>query len=212
MDDQSSFAPTPASDIDVETMDALLKIGKAIFALDGSLHDHFCRFDVNQDGVLQREEFEDAVVQLGFQFSPELMARVMAAVDTDGGNSIDYKEFVTAFGIGDLKEKSALAKGDMTWQNSVLQQVSNVFYQHRIHIRNAFRMFDQNNSGVISKDEFRTGITAFNVVLNSPLSEDQIEELLAYLDSDKDGEISYKEFFDGFRVVDVRTDSSEPQV
>ncbi|KAF1331731.1 Serine/threonine-protein phosphatase, partial [Globisporangium splendens] len=211
MDDQSSFAPTPASDIDVETMDALLKIGKALFALDGSLHDHFCRFDVNQDGVLQREEFEDAVVQLGFQFSSELMARVMAAVDTDGGNSIDYKEFVTAFGIGDLKEKSVLAKGDMTWQNSVLQQVSNVFYQHRIHIRNAFRMFDQTNSGVISKDEFRTGITTFNVVLNSPLSEDQIEELLAYLDSDKDGVISYKEFFDGFRVVDVRTDSNEPQ-
>lgn len=211
MDDQSSFAPTPATDIDVETMDALLKIGKALFALDGSLHDHFCRFDVNQDGVLQREEFENAVVQLGFQFSAELMTRVMTAVDTDAGNSIDYKEFVTAFGIGDLKEKSVLAKGDMTWQNSVLQQVSNVFYQHRIHIRNAFRMFDQTNSGYIGKDEFRTGITTFNVVLNSPLSEDQIEELLVYLDSNQDGVISYKEFFDGFRVVDVRVSTEEEQ-
>lgn len=213
LDDQSSFAPTPASDIDVETMEALLKIGKALFALDGSLHDHFMRFDLNQDGVLQRDEFEHALTQLGFaDFSPALMARVMAAVDTDAGDSIDYKEFVTAFGVQDLKEQAVRETGDLTWQNSVLQQVSNVFYQHRIHIRNAFRMFDQTNSGFISKDEFRTGITTFNVVLNSPLSDDQIEELLVYLDSNKDGVISYKEFFDGFRVVDVRVAADESPV
>ncbi|DBA02183.1 TPA: hypothetical protein N0F65_004818 [Lagenidium giganteum] len=204
MDDQQTFAPAAATNIDVETMDVLLKIGKALFGLEGSLHDHFCRFDTNQDGVLQREEFEVAVKQLGFDLRPELMGRVMAAVDTDNGNSIDYKEFVTAFGIKDLKEQASMAKGDLTWQNSVLQQVSNVFYQHRIHIRNAFRMFDQTNSGYISREEFRTGISTFNAVLNSPVSEDQIEELLNHLDSNKDSVISYKEFFDGFRVVDVR--------
>ncbi|RLN37562.1 hypothetical protein BBJ28_00005699, partial [Nothophytophthora sp. Chile5] len=101
------------------------------------------------------------------------------------------------------------AAGDVTWQNAVLQQVSNVFYQHRIHIRNAFRMFDATNSGVISRDEFRTGIQTFNVVLDSPLSEDQIEELLAFLDSNQDGVISYKEFFDGFRVSDVRLEDDK---
>lgn len=209
LDDQSSFTPTPAPDVDVETMEALLQIGKALFALDGSLHDHFVRFDTNKDGVLQRDEFEHALAQLGFaHLSPALLARVMAAVDTDAGDSIDYKEFVTAFSVQDAKEKAVLAKGDMTWQNAVLQQVSNVFYQHRIHIRNAFRMFDQTNSGFISKDEFRAGITTFNVVLNSPLSDDQIEELLVYLDSNRDGVISYKEFFDGFRIVDVRVDNT----
>lgn len=210
MDDSpDAFAPNPAADINVETMDALLKIGKALFALDGSLQEHFSRFDLNKDGVLQRDEFEQALVQLGFSFSDERIAHLMAAVDTDAGNSIDYNEFVTAFGIQDVKESDALAKGDVTWQNAVLQQVSNVFYQHRIHIRNAFRMFDPSNSGVISKESFRAGITTFNVVLNSPLSDDQIEELLVYLDSDQDGVISYKEFFDGFRVVDVRITDEE---
>lgn len=208
-DAQSTFAPTPAADIDVETMDALLQVGKALFALPGSLEYHFYHFDVNQDGVLQRSEFEHALQQLGFSFSPELMGRIMAAVDTDGGHSIDYNEFVTAFAVHDAKEKAAVGSGDMTWQNAVLQQVSNVFYQHRIHIRNAFRMFDRTNSGVISRDDFRTGIATFNVVLNSPLSDDQIEELLAYLDSNKDGVISYKEFFDGFRVVDVQLEGDE---
>ncbi|KAE9362136.1 hypothetical protein PF008_g347 [Phytophthora fragariae] len=208
-DEQSTFTPQPATNLDVETMQALLEIGKALFARRGSLQYHFYHFDKNQDGVLSRSEFEHAIEQLGFNFEPSLMDRVMAAVDSDGGHSIDYKEFVTAFSVQDLKEQAALESGDLTWQNSVLQQVSNVFYQHRIHIRNAFRMFDATNSGVISRDNFRTGIKSFNVVLNSPLSDDQIEELLSYLDSNKDGVISYKEFFDGFRVVDVRVEDDK---
>ncbi|OWZ06024.1 Serine/threonine-protein phosphatase [Phytophthora megakarya] len=208
-EDQSTFTSQPASNIDVETMQALLQVGKALFARRGSLQYHFYHFDKNQDGVLSHSEFEHALEQLGFNFEPSLLDRVMAAVDSDGGRSIDYKEFVTAFSVQDVKEHEALESGDLTWQNSVLQQVSNVFYQHRIHIRNAFRMFDANNSGVISRDNFRTGIQTFNVVLNSPLSDDQIEELLSYLDSNKDGVISYKEFFDGFRVVDVRIDDDK---
>lgn len=208
-DEQSTFTPQPATNLDVETMQALLQIGKALFARRGSLQYHFYHFDKNQDGVLSRSEFEHAIEQLGFSFDADLMDSVMAAVDSDGGHSIDYKEFVTAFSVQDLKEQAALESGDLTWQNSVLQQVSNVFYQHRIHIRNAFRMFDATNSGVISRDNFRTGIKTFNVVLNSPLSDDQIEELLSYLDSNKDGVISYKEFFDGFRVVDVRVEDDK---
>ncbi|RMX66558.1 hypothetical protein DD238_002301 [Peronospora effusa] len=209
VDEQSAFTPQPARNLDVETMEALLQVGKALFSRPGSLQYHFCHFDTNQDGVLSHSEFKDALDHLGFNFESSLMDRVMAAVDSDGGHSIDYKEFVTAFSVQDLKEQSALESGDLTWQNSVLQQVSNVFYQHRIHIRNAFRMFDASNSGVISRDNFRTGIQAFNVVLNSPLSDDQIEELLSYLDSNNDGVISYKEFFNGFRVVDVRVDEDK---
>ncbi|KAL7682977.1 putative serine/threonine-protein phosphatase with EF-hands [Plasmopara halstedii] len=208
-EDQSTFTPQPASNLDVETMGALLQIGKALFARPGSLQYHFYHFDKNQDGVLSHREFELALKQLGFDFEPSLLYRVMAAVDRDGGRSIDYKEFVTAFSIQDLKEQETLHSGDLTWQNSVLQQVSNVLYQHRIHIRNAFRMFDAKNSGFISRTDFRTAIRTFNVVLNSPLSDDQIEELLNYLDSDQDGVISYKEFFDGFRVVDVRVNDDK---
>uniref|UniRef100_M4BRF7 Serine/threonine-protein phosphatase n=1 Tax=Hyaloperonospora arabidopsidis (strain Emoy2) TaxID=559515 RepID=M4BRF7_HYAAE len=208
-EEQSKFTPRPASNLDVETMQALLQIGKTLFALRGSLQYHFFHFDKNEDGVLSRSEFEQALEQLGFHFEQSLMDRVMAAVDSDGGHSIDYKEFVAAFSVQDIKEEAALVSGDLTWQNSVLQQVSNVFYQHRIHIRNAFRMFDATNSGVVSRDNFRTGIRTFNVVLNSPLSDDQIEELLTYLDSNNDGVISYKEFFDGFRVVDVRVDEDK---
>ncbi|RHY33822.1 hypothetical protein DYB32_001383 [Aphanomyces invadans] len=186
------------------TMAALVAIGRAFFQLEGTLLDNFHRFDTNRDGVLQKDEFFQALRHLNLNYPDELLAKIMEAVDLDGGNTIDYKEFLAAFTVKDASEQVALEKGDMTWQQSVLQQVSNMFYQHRIHIRAAFRLFDVDNSGTISIDEFRTGIATFNAIMDSPLTDEQIDALLAHLDSDSDGIISYKEFLEGFQVVDVR--------
>ncbi|KAF0742634.1 hypothetical protein AaE_008602 [Aphanomyces astaci] len=191
-------------DVDEGTMSALVAIGRAFFKLEGSLLENFHRFDTNRDGVLQKDEFFQALSALALTYDDELLVKIMGAVDLDGGDTIDYKEFLAAFAVKDASEQAALDKGAMTWQQSVLQQVSNMFYQHRIHIRAAFRLFDVDNSGTISTDEFRAGISTFNAIMDSPLTDEQIEALLAHLDADGDGIISYKEFLEGFQVVDVR--------
>ena len=91
-----------------------------------------------------------------------------------------------------------------TWQMSVLQQVANVLYQHRIHLRSAFRMFDMDNSGTVTADEFQKSLATINQLLDCPLTPHQISELMQALDTDGDGVLSYKEFFDGFKIVDTR--------
>ncbi|ETW00192.1 hypothetical protein, variant [Aphanomyces invadans] len=196
----SSHTPSP---VDKETLVALLDIGKAVFSLEKSLEEVFDSFDINHDGVLQRDEFQTALSQLGFKFEPPLVRKIMAAIDTDGGNTIDYKEFLAAFSVADVTHHKCL--GDMTWQDTILQQVASLFYQHRIHIRMCFRMFDQDNSGTIDRDQFRIGIAEFNSILDSPLSREQIDALLSHLDKNHDGVISYKEFLEGFQVVSVES-------
>lgn len=165
----------------------------------------FNQFDTNNDGVLQDVEFYGAIEKLGLEFDEKLQKKLMTAIDTDAGNTICYQEFVDAFSVKDTAEDLELDNGRMTWQQSVLQQMANVFYQHRIHLRSAFRTFDKDHSGVISKDEFRAGISTFNSLLNSPLTQAQIEELLNHLDKNKDGVLCYTEFIDGFQIVDVRS-------
>ncbi|CAK4680077.1 unnamed protein product [Aphanomyces euteiches] len=189
--------------VDDATMRALLEIGKAVFALEGTLEECFHKFDTNHDGVLQAEEFFTALTQLGFTYSQPLLTKIMAAVDLDGGQTIDYKEFLSAFSVQDTTDRKCL--GDMTWQETILQQVSNLFYQHRIHIRMCFRMFDQDNSGVITRTQFRTGIMEFNSILDSPLSDDQIDALLDHLDTSGNGLINYQAFLEGFQVVSMET-------
>ena len=75
-----------------------------------------------------------------------------------------------------------------------------MLYQHRIHIRSAFRMFDIDNSGTITAEEFHRSLATINQLLDEPLTTHQISQLLIALDTDGDGQLSYKEFFEGFTV------------
>ena len=130
-------------------------------------------------------------------------------IDANKSGAINYLEFVGAFKVEDA--------GEPTWQAGVIQQVANVLYQHRIQIRNAFRMFDSDNNGVITREEFSQGLLAINSLLDKPLSTVQVEELMNALDKDKDGSISFDEFLHGFSIVDTATNktmvaASEPTV
>ena len=65
-------------------------------------------------------------------------------------------------------------------------------------------MFDMDNSGTITSEEFQKSLATINQLLDSPLTTNQIDELMAALDTDGDGQLSYKEFFEGFQIVDTR--------
>ena len=53
-------------------------------------------------------------------------------------------------------------------------------------------------------DEFQKSLATINQLLDCPLTPHQIAELMTALDTDGDGVLSYKEFFDGFKIVDTR--------
>ncbi|RHY92652.1 hypothetical protein DYB35_002338 [Aphanomyces astaci] len=189
----------------LKQLDTGLSDSQAVLSLDQSLEAVFQSFDTNGDGVLQMDEFEAALTSLGIAMPAALLHKVVAAIDLDGGNTIDYKEFLAAFSVADMRTDRRGVGDEMTWQDTILQQVAGLFYQHRIHIRMCFRLFDQDNSGCIDRDQFRTGIAEFNTILDSPLSADQIDALLVHLDKNGDGVISYKEFLEGFQVVSMES-------
>ncbi|RHZ19509.1 hypothetical protein DYB37_002103 [Aphanomyces astaci] len=189
----------------LKQLDTGLSDSQAVLSLDQSLEAVFQSFDTNGDGVLQMDEFEAALTSLGIAMPAALLHKVVAAIDLDGGNTIDYKEFLAAFSVADMRTDRRGGGDEMTWQDTILQQVAGLFYQHRIHIRMCFRLFDQDNSGCIDRDQFRTGIAEFNTILDSPLSADQIDALLVHLDKNGDGVISYKEFLEGFQVVSMES-------
>jgi Ca2+-binding EF-hand superfamily protein len=59
-------------------------------------------------------------------------------------------------------------------------------------------------SGTVTAEEFQRSLATINQLLDSPLTTFQIDELLKALDADGDGILSYKEFFEGFKIVDSR--------
>lgn len=193
------------------TKQHLSEIGAAIYSQQGEMDAAFAQFDKSGEGNLTYTEFSEALNVLGLNYTIQEGEKIAKAIDADASGCINYAEFVAAFKVADTGGRTVSPSGEVSssWQSVILQQVSNVLYQHRIHIRSAFRMFDLDNSGNITPDEFSHGLGTINSLLDSPLTPDQIDGLLVALDRDGDGCLSYTEFFDGFRIIDMEKKEQE---
>jgi hypothetical protein len=90
-----------------------------------------------------------------------------------------------------------------SWQRSVVEQIVSVLYEYRVELAAAFSVFDVNHDGRISREEFLAGLSALTELAGTAITPTQAEELLKALDKDGDGEISFTEFVEGFRLVDT---------
>lgn len=128
------------------------------------LKDQFAAIDKDHDGTISYEEFEECMAR-EMNLNPKLNIRTFAAsifqaADTDGSGSMDYSEFLAAA----LREQT---------------------YCCEEAIRAAFRVFDQDGNGQISREEVAS------VIANSG---DEVESLMSEVDLNGDGLISYEEF------------------
>jgi hypothetical protein len=57
-------------------------------------HACFAKFDVNGDGTISHEEFDQALRRAGFQISDVALAQLIRRLDADGDGVIEYHEFV----------------------------------------------------------------------------------------------------------------------
>ena len=94
----------------------------------------------------------------------EQIEKMFEAVDIDNSGYIDYSEFVVAT----MNEK-------------------NLFSEKKL--KAAFKMFDKDDSGFISKDEVKESLQKIQ-----KFSEEELNEIINQVDENGDGEISFDEF------------------
>lgn len=184
--------------LDKWTLECLRTISKKFYKVDKTLPVAFSKFDQKNNAAIDSSEFFKTLNDTySLDFTREDSDKLFQAVDANDSGKINYMEFVEAFQITD----TSLASN--TWKTGLIQQVSNMLYQNRIHLRHAFRMFDTLGNGTITTEQFQSGMYKLNDMLEQPLSLTQIEELRRALDKDGNGSIDYKEFFDGFSISDT---------
>ena len=192
------------SAMDSWTRRKLREISGKLFSSHVSLKDAFVnRFDVDGTGGFGAAEFRSGLDTLGITVSDEESRKLFAVVDSNSSNRVNFGEFQEAFRVTDNDPRSD------QWKQGVVQQIANVLYQHRIHIR-AHSIFDVSGDGKVTAQEFKSGMQAVNALLDNPLTDEQIEELRVTLDRSGDGLIDYNEFFAGFNVKDK--DSGRPHL
>jgi protein phosphatase len=181
----------------------LYHIAMLLFKQNYRLDEAFAKFDVDGSGEISREEFVEALNALGFTLNEDDALRIFAAVDHADSQSISYLEFINAFAVDDTGMNSNSMKNRSSWQDSIIQMVANVLFQHRVQLLSAFRLFDLDNSGQINSDDFKTAMLTVNSIFPEPLSISQIEELRYALLNSETKKINYKDFLESFQIVDV---------
>lgn len=130
------------------------------------LQSTFRSLDRNGDGTLSLEEIREGMVKQGLKV-PKALEDILQAVDCNGSGSLDYTEFVAA-----TIDQKLYMKRDICWA--------------------AFRIFDLDGDGQISRDELGKVLNGDSV--RDVLGPGRIENMIHEVDSNGDGCIDFEEF------------------
>eukprot|EP00931_Biecheleriopsis_adriatica_P040606 TRINITY_DN2326_c0_g1_i1.p1 TRINITY_DN2326_c0_g1~~TRINITY_DN2326_c0_g1_i1.p1 ORF type:complete len:491 (+),score=130.01 TRINITY_DN2326_c0_g1_i1:77-1549(+) len=131
------------------------------------LRDVFMMIDSNSDGFLTVKELKEGLAKCGLKEIPPDIMQIMQEVDADGSGMIDYTEFLAA-----TLDKRTYMKEDVCWS--------------------AFRLFDRNGDGQISRDELQQVLCSSDV--EEIIGTKAIGELMMEVDVNNDGMIDFCEF------------------
>jgi len=103
---------------------------------------------------------------LGHNLKPEQLEECIEAVDGDGSGTVDFDEFLAL-----MAKKTKEAEDEQ-------------------ELREAFRVFDKNNRGVIDTADLKTIFHA----LDPDMSDEEIEQIINEVDEDGSGTVDFEEF------------------
>lgn len=131
------------------------------------LKEAFSMFDTDNGGTISFTELRGVMKSLGANPTDDDLKRMMQSVDDNGDNEIDFEEFL------DLMSSNKPSLDDPDRE-----------------LREAFKVFDEDNSGSISRTEVRKIMKK----LGQKLSDEELDAMMEEVDTDKDGQIDFNEF------------------
>ena len=162
----------------------------------------FKKIDKDGNGRISVKEFQRIFEDdMGLRVSKSEVRDLMDRLDEDGDGFVDYGEFVAAaLGDADSRTKEAKKEGrkiiakavHVEWLTDKLRKKIQESH-NRKDLEEVFEEFDKDDSGKISRREFKEAIADNGIRLTGS----EIDAIFEKLDKNGDHEISYREFCDG---------------
>jgi len=128
--------------------------------------DAFKKFDAAGEGEIPTSELGTVMKMLGHKLNDEELEECIKMVDADGGGSVDIDEFME---LMRTKTKEA---------------------QDEVEVKEAFRVLDKEGKGEIHTDVIKEILAQ----LDDSLTDQDLNDLIAEIDSDGSGWVDYDEF------------------
>lgn len=131
------------------------------------LEEAFNLFDKDGSGTISTSEFGMVLRAIGLNPTDKEIETFVDQLDTNKSGRLEFNEFRVFY--NDYKKKH---------KNS--QEA----------IENAFKLFDKDDNGYIEAKELKSILSR----CGQKISDEEVQEMIAVADVDKDGKINYKEF------------------
>jgi len=123
-------------------------------------------YDRDGKGFIPTSLLGTVMKNLGHNLKPEQLQECIEAVDGDGSGTVDFEEFLAL-----MAKKTKEAEDEQ-------------------ELREAFRVFDKNNRGVIDTNDLKTIFKA----LDPDMLDEEIEQIISEVDEDGSGTVDFEEF------------------
>eukprot|EP00746_Dinoflagellata_sp_MGD_P103273 gnl/MRDRNA2_/MRDRNA2_42680_c0_seq1.p1 gnl/MRDRNA2_/MRDRNA2_42680_c0~~gnl/MRDRNA2_/MRDRNA2_42680_c0_seq1.p1 ORF type:complete len:552 (+),score=116.54 gnl/MRDRNA2_/MRDRNA2_42680_c0_seq1:125-1780(+) len=139
-----------------------------------NLKDMFHALDKNNDGTISMGEMNEGIQKMGIEDTElkSLLNKIMQDVDSSGSGAIDYSEFLAA-----ALDQHHYIQEEVCWS--------------------AFRVFDVDGNGKITKDELAeimSGAHGKQLEQTFDVDHAEIEKVMVEVDKDGDEKIDFEEF------------------
>mmetsp|Transcript_8435 Transcript_8435/g.17408 ORF Transcript_8435/g.17408 Transcript_8435/m.17408 type:complete len:151 (+) Transcript_8435:119-571(+) len=131
------------------------------------LKEAFNMFDIDGDGTITLVELKKVMKSLGQNPTDKELRQMIESVDDNGDHEIDFQEFLILM---------SSKKGNNDDPDKEL--------------RDAFRVFDEDGNGTISRSELKKLMKN----LGQALSDAELDAMMDEVDTDGNGEIDFEEF------------------
>jgi len=134
----------------------------------------FILMDSDNDGRVTAMEIQNMLSSLGIVLREEVVVNLVRQASQSGSTLMNETEFYDWVKRIQSLRQDAFTVDDDPRQDFVA----------------AFRVFDSDNNGFITKDELRLAME----LISEPVTETGLNDLIKIADVDKDGRINYEEF------------------
>jgi len=167
------------------------------------LRETFLHFDKNHDGTVTWDEFQTAMMELGFECSQEelraLMKRIQGEARSDIARPvIEYDRFLKFFSDKRrMNHFSNVSRSEKMLQREALQLQKDLRQllldgeRNGVAVSEIFRRFDENLDGYLSLTELKTAVSQAFAQKNKAYDDVVLDRLLVDLDENKDGKVDY---------------------
>ena len=186
----------------------------------------FMSWDDNSDGYIDYEEFVTCCFtcqeqlyladpsSLEYIYTREEFDELARTVDQAKTGRINYLSFLGLFSAAEAgtiahagvnPDKLSPLLSRQTTASVFLEQICTTIWSNDVLLSKALRNYDAKGLGTVSPQHMQKALEAMNSALSepfTPLTAQQVQQVVASLPLDTDGKINYKEFMGAFEVRD----------